>query len=273
MKTFILLLILIITISFPIEAQAINIYASTTSDNAQFMIIDPNGKKTGYDPVSKTIIAPKGVLSNMEYHGGYISEDPNAPTDNHYQLQGILGIDMTPFTFKLIITGMKLGKEEIVIGLEENEQYAPYPQNHKGDVIHSLLDVGQVSTYEFNYVPLKSLTRVKIATPADLIADITTSCKLGYIGNAKFVNELIKEIQEIERERTEVQKPEEHQQKTQGDKEKEHLTPAQRAVKEYKELSKEITEKYQKPEADEFVKQEAYTVLKEDLDYIIAHIQ
>ncbi len=44
-------------------------------------------------------------------------------------------------------------------------------------------------------------------------------------------------------------------------------------LKEYKELLKEITEKYQKPEPDEFVKQEAYTVLKEDLDYIIAHIQ
>lgn len=45
------------------------------------------------------------------------------------------------------------------------------------------------------------------------------------------------------------------------------LTPAQKARKEYTELLKEITEKYNKPEADEYVKKEEYDVLKEDLEY------
>ncbi len=161
---------------------------------------------------------------------------------------------------------------EISIDLDwsENIQWnAKYQAKH-------LIYPSTVWTYEFEVPatpPLSGqLMLIKAASPNDLIKDITTASQLGYIGNVKFVNELIKEMQEIEKERTEVQKPDEKN-RSQGDKEKEHLTPAQKAIKAYKELLEEITKKYQRPQGDDFVKQEAYTVLKEDLDYIIGHIQ
>lgn len=50
------------------------------------------------------------------------------------------------------------------------------------------------------------------------------------------------------------------------------LPQPQKAKGEYTELLKEITEKYNKPETDEYVKKEAYDVLKEDLEYIISHL-
>jgi hypothetical protein len=119
-------------------------------------------------------------------------------------------------------------------------------------------------SYEFDVPTMPTnngqIVLTKVSNSADLIKDLTTAGQLGYIGNAKFVTELTKEINEIEAE------------KAKG-KIDDGLTSAQKAKKEYTELLKELTEKYNKPEADEFVKQEAYTVLKEDLEYIISHIQ
>ena len=112
---------------------------------------------------------------------------------------------------------------------------------------------------EIKYTPGQVAQITKIATSNDLIADITTPQKLNLIGSSKFVTELTKEINEIEAE------------KAKG-KVDDSLTPAQKAKKEYTELLNEITEKYNKPEGDEFVKQEAYTVLREDIEYIIGHL-
>lgn len=125
--------------------------------------------------------------------------------------------------------------------------------------IRGMIDVGQVQYIEIKYIPGQVAQITKIATSTDLIADITTAQKLNLIGNAKFVAGITKEINEIEAE------------KAKG-KMDDGLTPAQKAKKEYTELLKEIAEKYNKPDGDEFVKQEAYTVLKEDLEYIISHL-
>jgi polyhydroxyalkanoate synthesis regulator phasin len=106
--------------------------------------------------------------------------------------------------------------------------------------------------YEFD-IPSVSpadglIVLTKVSNSTDLIKDITTAGQLNYIGNKQFISEIIKKAEAVSLSKSEQK---------QG----------------YTELLNEITEKYNKPEADEFVKQEAYTVLKEDLEYIISHIQ
>ncbi len=246
------------------NAFATFIGISTLNDNVQFMLIDASGKRTGYEPITGTVVSESGLpfmiyyISNIETSQALPVHEPT-----QYMLQGEFPTENIPLNMKLVVVGMKLAvAKSITVDLEEYTG-SPTIRNYKAATITTLLDAGQIANYEMAYTPSRALVVTKIATSNDLISDIKSASKLGLIGNATFVNELIKEVQKIEKERLHPAENEEH----------DPATPAQRAIKKYQKLLKEITEKYQKPEPDEFMKQEAYTVLKEDLDYIIAHIQ
>jgi hypothetical protein len=170
---------------------------------------------------------------------------------------------IVPDKYKLTLYGSFvpiIAKMEIGLLWRTNmTDYAEYKGN-------KLIYPNTVWVYEFD-VPVNpptdnQIVLVKVAQPADLIKDLTTAGQLGYIGSSEFISEITKKINKIEEKRL---KPAE---KDDDNK----LTPAQKAKKEYTELLNEITEKYNKPEGDEFVKQEAYTVLKEDIEYIIGHM-
>jgi len=243
-----------------------NIEFTTCSDNnkiIEFMFIDAMGNKTGYDGQTKQII--KDNYPNMQY-GGSGSSDPDSGDVN--LCSKVIGSVPTPSylqPFKIIVSGLQLNKYEIDFTTGESTDYnwrAKYLYSN----IKGWIDIGQQHTYEIMYTPYQPVQITRIATSTDLIADITTAQKLNLIGSSEFVSEITRKINKIEEKRL---KP---AQKDKDD-DKNGLTPAQKAKKEYQELLNEITEKYNKPESDEFVKQEAYTVLREDLEYIIGHIQ
>ncbi len=252
------ILIVILFLLFPVSAFSYYGQIDSEDEIIQYLVINSNGIKTGYDPVLKRKIEQDPYI----HYGMFATSSPDGDRLVSYQWVGVRP-DGTSDKITIVTTGLKLSVYSISISFNENNDYSS--TTYKESEIKGFADIGNSNTFEVSYVPFQPLTVVRVSTGTSFISDITTASKLGYIGNAKFVNELIKEVQEIEKERTEVRK--------QDDKEKEHLTPVQKAIKGYKELLKEITEKYQRPEGDEFVKQEAYTVLKEDLDYIIGHIQ
>ncbi len=244
------------------SASAVSIYIHTNTPSIEFMLIDYNNKKTGYDPNTRKHLTEAKQLPLMSYKAIW-DEDPLATTPapiEGYGLQGEFPVNNIILDMQLLVTGKNLSTSSIVLTLEEDNTGLSYPQYAQSRIKSTILDKDQVATYNVHYIPLQSISMIKIATSSDLIADITTAQKLNLIGNAKFVAELTKEINEIEAE------------KAKG-KVDDGLTPAQKAKKEYTELLKEITEKYNKPEGDEYVKKEAYDVLKEDLEYIISHIQ
>ncbi len=258
-----LLITIIISLILSVQAYAISIYINS-DQNIQFMLVDYNGKRTGYDPNAKQVISETGLPRIMYYlHNEYNPDNPPVnPDPPYYTLQGDFPVNQTPLNMKLILTANVLAKinEPISIEFEEKNTSISYPQNSVQVILPFLMtDIGLVSKYELSYIPFQSAKLTKISASNDLIADITTAQKLNLMGNAKFVSELTKDINEIEAE------------KAKG-KIDDGLTPAQKAKKEYTELLKEITEKYNKSESDEFVKQEAYTILKEDLEYIINHL-
>lgn len=264
-------IVLMLILSFPVYANvAINI--SSINDNSQFMLVDYNGKRTGYDSASKQLISESG-LSFMMYYV-WDPYNPEMPNTNQgtlkYMLQGIFPVTMKPFNMQLVITGMKL-TDKVWSGMtiDEIDSGVGYPKSSKLAKIEAILDVNQVAKYDINYVPLQSIVIIKIAAPNDLITDITTAGKLNLIGDQLYINELINKVNEIEKRRNQilpVGTDDEHD-------EDKNLTPSQKAKKSYQELLQEITDKYNRPETNEFVKQRAYNVLKDDLDYIIGHIQ
>lgn len=263
MKNNSILAILIILITICISSNAYaktNIEFTTCSDNnkiIEFMFIDALGNRTGYDAQTKQII--KDSHPNVQY-GGSGSSDPDSGDVNLCsKVIGEVPISNYLQPFKITITGLMLGKYDLYLRISEATDYN-WKAAYKNGKIHNITDIGILHTYEIAYTPYQPVQIIRIATQNDLIADIATAEKLNLIGSPNFVTELTKEINEIEAE------------KAKG-KVDDGLTPAQKAKKEYTELLSEITEKYNKPESDEFVKKEAYDVLKEDLEYIIGHIQ
>lgn len=244
--------------SFNFRADSDNPYPG--NDRIKLGIYDATGRYSGYNPVNPRNLSKDAPgfwggayggeteFGTMEPIISYVEgETPNG-TGGLYKL-AVYGLKQTPYG----INGYMVER-----GTGASSKF----------FLQGIIDVGQVKYFEISYIPGHLPNIFRVASSNDFLADITTASKLGYLGNAEFASELIKKVQKIEKERLAPQKPEE--QKTE---EERHLTPAKKAIKEYRELLKEITEKYQRPEGDEFVKQEAYTVLKEDLDYIIGHLQ
>jgi len=251
MKKLFFITVLAMMTSVHCYAVSIGAYSNMS---ANFMLVEQTGQRTGYDPGVRGVVFESNSPT-LTYYINALGGD-----ETSYMLQGKLPVEMMPLNMKLVVTGMQLtANNKIVFTLRENKSGLKYPQNSVYMILTPILDVGQVVTYNLAYTPLKSIIATKIAVPTDLIADITTAQKLNLIGNTKFIAELTKEINEIESEKA----------KGKAD---DGLTPAQKAKKEYTELLSEITEKYNKPESDEFVKQEAYTVLREDIEYIIGHM-
>lgn len=220
-----------------------------------FKIVAPNGLATGYDPnIQPNNLAPN--LNEIQGAGYGLLDMPDTPdiigTEFNYIKNILAG------NYKIVCFGRGLVSYTIVIAYDWQPITTP-PISQVKKI--GFANTGTVQTYEIIVPdsPASGIVINKIASPADLITDITTAGQLNYIGNARFVTEITKEINEIEAEKA-------------NGKMDDGLTPAQKAKKEYTELLKEITEKYNKPESDEFIKQEAYTVLKEDIEYIISHL-
>jgi polyhydroxyalkanoate synthesis regulator phasin len=248
--------VFLIIISFIVSLCSLNsayayvesIHISIAPEAIEFHLENPNGLITGY--------TPNGVQE-------FIPEIP------HYYEKGVYSYDSVPDLynydyFHVIETGFLprqlTGKYRIVIyGIKTpfvtNIHLSfGWSEDHSWNAKYSnslLIYPNAVWTYEFDFpvtVPANGqIVLIKVAQPSDLIKDLTTAGQLGYIGNKQFVSEIIKKAEAIGLSKSEQKK-------------------------EYTELLKEITEKYNKPTSDEFVKQEAYTVLKEDLEYIINHL-
>lgn len=262
MKTKILIIIvLLLTINFQALGLPKSFHTVVVPGNIQFQMSDSMGNITGYNPTTKSIIMN---IPNTLY---FLFDEPYEGTrtkdNSHYKLESQKysnTIQMTPGMYKIKVFGTTTVENM-------NLYFNVFYQNIKGAQImteHASIIYPNVTwTYEITIpdVPpaTKNVPLIKVANPQDLITDINAASSLGYIGNAKFVSELVKDINEIEAK------------KAKG-KTDDGLTPAQKAKKEYAELLSEITEKYNKPESDEFVKKEAYDVLREDMEYIIEHL-
>lgn len=270
----------------------LNAYMSPSE--VQFQVIDPAGNVTGYDPATGKIV---NNIPNTHY---FMDQEPTGPVEpTKYQkfmvIQPTLISDTTT-----VATGIYTIK---VFGSVMPEDFhftmQLYYHGYMGPQVFGeasgTVTPNTTLTYQMTVpavpppggqMPITMIASsssvpalppaqtppasggagvqnppAKVVTPADLIAEITAAGQSGQIGNAEFVNELIKKVNALEKEQTESQ---EHPNE---------VSSAQKAIKKYQKFLKEITERYQKPEKDEFVKQEAYAVLKEDLDYIISHIK
>lgn len=237
-----------------------NAYASltyfqiiVTPININFHLEDAKGNISGY--------IPEGIADEIPNMGFYMkSGEPGESFSSHKIEQNGSDNLISPGKYKLVLYGstkIEQAKIGIDLGYSENSMGA-------GAMLVEYVLPNTIGIYEFDVPsmpPINNITLIKVSTPNDLITDINALVKENYIGDSKFVTEVINKIQEIEKKRV---KP-----ATKDDK----LTSAQKAKKEYQEMIKELYEKYQKPDKNGYVDGLAFSILQRDLDYIINHIQ
>ncbi len=262
MKKYLLFtIVVLISLVSPCYANVNSVLIGIAPSTVEFHLADSNGNLTGYTPGGVILQLP-----NLTY---VVWNEPTVDPVRPDEIYHLIHRASSPFTiqpgkYKLTIYGTNIPtKARISIELRWSEDWRLVTKTSGLYLIYPNL----IWSYEFDIPSIPpaagKITLTKVATVNDLLTDIKAAGSLQYIGNAEYINELIKEVQKIEKERLHPVENEAH----------DPATPAQRAIKKYQKLLKEITEKYQKPEPDEFVKQEAYAVLKEDLDYIISHVK
>lgn len=266
MKTIlkILLLLTILNINYAAYASINDLDITVAPNTVNFHLEDVAGNKAGY-------ISPGQILIQIPFIGSYIEGGEtlgeSTVTDALFEWHRLYtkgGQIMVPVgKYKLIVYGDTLtAPTQIKIGIsirwDDNINW--HADTLMGDYIFPKV----IWKYEFDVSAVPPIDNkimlIKISDPNDLIIDINALAKEDYMGNAKFVAEIIKEINEIEAE------------KAKG-KMDDGMTPAQKAKKEYQELLKELNEKWAKPEKDEYVDPLALDILERDITYIINHIQ
>lgn len=253
------IVILLILIINSINAYADTLHIMISPTNTKFYLEDMYGKKTGR--------TPNGLLQQIPYadqfgrsgETGVDNPTPYQSWDEIYTSDSNAFIP--PGKYKLVVFGNNISTVTMIvmrIDIYKNGSAGG------GTPVDYILP-GLTYTYEFEIAPTPATNNfnfTKISNPQDMIMEINAFAKIGYIGNAEFVNEIIKKIHKIEENRTETEK----------DDDKHTLTSNQKAKKEYQELLNEITEKLNKPEKDEFIQGLAFVALKKDLEYIIGHL-
>lgn len=261
-KLYILIIMLSLVLLSVQQAYADSFKITVSPLSVDFYIEDINGNVSGYYPPSGFIV---GELPYMNMYKENFESDVDNPLPNQqwHELRSKVKSLIPTGKYKLVVFDMNITTEtEINIGIYRT--WSNMGSAYTAPIDH--IFPGLTYTYEFD-IPVvppanyNDITFIKVSNPQDMITEIKAFAKAGRIGNAKFVDELIKEIQEIEKERL---KPAEKDDK---------LTPAQKAKKEYQELMDEIDEKNAKPEKDEYVHDIAAMLLRRDIDYIINHIQ
>lgn len=254
----VLILFLIVTISEKAYADTFKIMVSPITTD--FYLEDINGNVSGYYPPSGFIVGELRYLDNYIVNGESTTEENSTSNEQWHELNPNGDKIIPPGRYKLVVSSMNI-TSATKIAVQIYHHYGNMPSGDYTGIVDYIFP-GLTYTYEFN-LPLQKtpgVNLIKVANSQDLIKDINALSLSNYIGNTKFVTELIKDINEVEKERAKG-------------KVDDGMTPAQKAKKEYTELLSEITEKYNKPENDEFIKQEAYIILRKDIEYIINHIQ
>lgn len=259
-----------ILIMFFITAQC---YADTikirvSPDIIDFHVEDINGKISGYTDTQLLLQIPymdaywsnsdvnePNPLPSQKWNELYTSHSESFIPPGKYKLVLYSPNITTPTNVRISID-MTWSNTGVIKSAIISNTYSMFP--------------GSIYTYEFDIpaIPVNGeLILTKVAAPADLIKDINTAASLNYIGNPKFVAEIIEDINEIEKKRTLILKNASRSATEVHKKSTETYSVADN----YREILEELNEAYRTPSAKKFVNQDAYIILRKDIEYIIAH--
>jgi|GEM_PF-2254608 len=160
----------------------------TIGTNAEVMLIDTDGRRTGFDAPSHSV---KKEIPNSSHFIDSLRDDETkqlAPTRSHSVrvFQPAQGI------YQVVIPGLRLGTYTLSV-----DQFAQDGTHPQPTVTNGVASPGSTSTFQIEFVPSSHLPLmiVRVATFQSTLADITNSLQLGLIDSTGIANSLSQKIE------------------------------------------------------------------------------
>ncbi len=173
-----------------------------------YLITDPQGRRTGYDPISKQTIEEFPAAfdfslnirdeQNEKFHG---SADFNL-IPGTYMIE-VFGVDLTSYVLSIRISRIIPGEGPVKVDIKTvtPEQIAAIKARSTSFDFEGVIDKDQTSKFQFTYTsdPTKPAgTAEKIVEPGSLKQDIILSRKIGWIDNDGIMQSLLKKVEAME---------------------------------------------------------------------------
>ena len=156
--------------------------------NAELLVIDGGGRRTGFDQASGTVLEeiPQSVHFVDSLRNDVTLTPPNGKSHSVLVFQPFAG----PYT--VLVTGLELGTY-----LLEADSFSTDGTPQVGTSVNGIASVGSSSTFQiqFGSAPNVSSTIARVASFQSALADIANSLALGLIDNAGIANALSSKIQ------------------------------------------------------------------------------
>jgi len=161
-------------------------------DVGEVIVIDPSGRRTGFDPITKQIL--EEIPNSVYFRDGLRNDITGAlPSEVSHYVQIFQPL---PGTYQVIVTGLKLGTY-LISGRMFSRDGGSEPEI----LVNAVAGLGSASAFSIT-VSLEPNTRptvVALATFESTLTDISNSLKLGLINNNGIANSLSQKLQAAQR--------------------------------------------------------------------------
>ncbi len=238
-----LLLFLVSNLTFSQSSIDIGVHGPV-----DYVLIDPLGKREGINPLIKQryreINGSYGVFSLDSEDS---DEPAPEPVNEFYARNPVEGF------YRLTLYGVELYRYRLFLSVDAQGK-------GKGIETHGTIDSGQTRVFEFHYSRDSSAPLIvkRYITGSTLREDLASCFKLGYLGDHALYKHLSERVEHIEKRL-------ERQDSSKAADELEKLN---------KELKKELEEvgRGKGKTRKRFVTQEAYEMLKDDIDILLSSL-
>ncbi|MEW6410153.1 MAG: hypothetical protein AB1488_08620 [Nitrospirota bacterium] len=164
-----------------------------TSGHVHFIVTDPQGRRTGYNPILDKGFDedPEASYSDISHGDDETGRPPEETsvefgTNPGYALDGI---------YKIQVIGMKLGTYSLSVSLEQRD-----PHSRELISLEGVSDYGSTSSFEitFNNTPGQPLGVIRTATINSTKIDVETSYRVGWITNKGIMQSLLAKLDAAE---------------------------------------------------------------------------
>ena len=233
----------------------------TTDRTIHFIVTDPQGRRTGRDPrgTDDPLVGKKiKEIPRANYSVNAIGDSPKdyepLGTDIQHEFMYELYSPEGDGVYRIDCIGIKLGKYKLYVDMTSND--TTQVQEFQA-AVSNIIDKDNVITYRFEYhgQPGSLITFEKVVTPSTLRQDLGNSFKLKLLGEQGFYKELSNSLDSYEK----------------------HLSKKDtlKAVKEVEKFQGRITGEYNKgtkPNDKRFITADAWKILYDDAQYLVAHL-
>ena len=172
-------------LSSPEDISELNL---AIGDAAEFLIVDPSQRRTGYDPILGQVI--EEIPNSVYFRDALIDDVTGALPTETTHLAHIF--QPAPGTYQIIITGLKLGTYNL-----STRMFSQDGSSQPDSTITGVAGPGSTSSFSIQLSVVSGASPIVRRTPTfqSALADINNSLQLGLIDNQGIANSLSQKLQ------------------------------------------------------------------------------